>query len=78
MTQRSNFLVNRTIIYLMHKLSPGLLPRLHEMCGKILYFITGGIVENIILHKIILFNFILFYLFYSIFNFVRISLGVRE
>ena len=62
----------------MHQLLPGLLPRLHQMCGKIFYFTTGGIVvENNILHKIILFYcfcFILFYFIYSIFNFVMLSL----
>ena len=50
----------------MHNLLPSLLPRLHQVCGKSFYFTTGGIVvENVILHKIILFsfsfNFILFY-----------------
>ena len=69
MALRSNFLLNRTINFEMHKLSPGLLPRLHQVCGKMFYFTTSVIVvENIILHKIILFHFyfILFYLFYFI------------
>ena len=81
MTLRSNFLLNRTIIFEMHKLlpSPGLLPRLHQVHGKMFFFTTGGIVvENVILHKIILFYFyfVQFYsiLFYSIFNFVMLSL----
>ena len=63
----------------MHKLLPDLLPRLHQVCGKMFFFTTGGIVvENVILHKIILFYFyfILLYsiLFYTIFNFVMLSL----
>ena len=75
MTLGSNFLLNRAIIFEMHKLSPGLLPRLHQVCGKMFYFTTGGIaVENVILHKIILFYSILFILFYSTLNFVMLSL----
>ena len=71
MTLRSNFLLNRTIIFELHKLSPFLLPRLHQVCGKMFYFTTGGIaVENIILHKIIL--------FYSIYYFVMLSLKMLE
>ena len=78
MTQRSNFLLNRTKFILVHKLLPGLLPRLHQVCGKMFFFTTDGIVvENVVLLKLIsfYFYFILFYsiLFYSIFNFVMLS-----
>ena len=42
----------------MHKLLSDLLPRFHQVCGKMFSFTTDGIVvENVILHKIILFYF---------------------
>ena len=52
MTQRSNFLLSRTNFICMHKLSPGLLPRLHQVCGKKFFFTTGGIVvDNVVSPK---------------------------
>ena len=32
---------------------PGLLPRLHQVCGKMLFFLTGSVV----IENVILFNF---------------------
>ena len=74
MTQMSNFyLEQNNYFFEMHKLLPGLLPRLHQVCGKMFFSTTGGIVmENVVLHKIILYLY--FILFYSIFSFVMLSL----
>ena len=59
----------------MNKLSPSLLPRLYQVCGKMLFLTTDGIVvENVVLHKLISFYFYFIpfcsILFYSIFNFI--------
>ena len=53
MTKWSNFLTNRIIFVLKHKLSPCLQQRLPQVYGKIYIHITGGVVmENFILYTI--------------------------
>ena len=48
------FSLTELINFEFHKLLPGHLPWLPQVCGKMLTFTTGGnIVENIIIHKII-------------------------
>ena len=50
MTQRSNFLTNRTIISSLHKLSPGLYQGFIR-CWKMLLFISNSVViENVFLY----------------------------
>ena len=75
MTQGSNFFLNRTIFICECKLSPGHLPRLHQVCGEKVFFTTDGIVvENVVLiskshfifvfysiYLIVLFHILLYY-----------------
>ena len=54
MTQRSNFLSNRTKNSLIHKLLPGLLPRLHQVCWNMLaLFLFRDVIENVYLYNLL-------------------------
>ena len=53
MKQGTNFTVNRTIIIDFTSFCLDLLPRLHQVCGKMLFSPTDGIV----MENVILFNF---------------------
>ena len=57
MTQWSNFLTNRIIFVLKHKLSPCLQQRLPQVYGKMYIHITGGgVMENFILCNIFIYS----------------------
>ena len=70
---RSIFLLNRTKFILMHKLLPGLLPRLHQVCGKMFSSQQMVLLWKLLffINYFISFLYILFcsILFYSIFKF---------
>ena len=63
----------------MHKLLTGLLSRLHQVCGKMFFFTTYGIVvEKVVLHKLISFNFLFYSIYVLPYLIYVITQGVRS